>query len=63
MALQGVVIDERTLRRGSEAQREEWDAIIRALLSKAEALFEGEMTAGEQEFGWDGTDRLGRPAP
>lgn len=57
MALQGVVIDERTLRRGSEAQREEWDAIIRALLSKAGELFDAETTlhvsVTEQQFTLD----------
>ena len=54
MALQGVVIDERTLQRGSEAQHEEWDAIIRALLSRAGALFDGDTTlyvsVTEQQF-------------
>jgi len=37
MPLNAVVIDERTLQRGSEAQRIEWEANIRELLSKASA--------------------------
>jgi uncharacterized protein (UPF0262 family) len=35
MPLNAVVIDERTLQRGSEAQRIEWEANIRELLSNA----------------------------
>jgi uncharacterized protein (UPF0262 family) len=35
MPLSSVVIDERTLQRGSEAQHVEWEANIRELLSKA----------------------------
>ncbi len=44
MALKGVVIDERTRQRGSEAQQEEWDAIVRALLVKGGGLFEEDTT-------------------
>jgi uncharacterized protein (UPF0262 family) len=35
MPLETAALDERTLERGSEAQREEWDASIRELLSVA----------------------------
>jgi uncharacterized protein (UPF0262 family) len=35
MPLSSVVIDERTLQRGSEAQHVEWEANVRELLSKA----------------------------
>ena len=44
MPLHAVVIDERTSERGSEAQHVEWDANIRELLSKTEALVEGTAT-------------------
>lgn len=37
MPLNAVVIDERTLQRGSEAQHIEWEANIRELLSKAKS--------------------------
>jgi len=40
MALHAVHIDERTLQRGSEAQRVEWDAIVRELLSRAKSNIE-----------------------
>ena len=40
MPLNAVVIDERTLQRGSEAQHVEWDANIRELLSKAKCSVE-----------------------
>ena len=40
MALQAVHIDERTLQRGSEAQRVEWEAIVRELLSRAKSNIE-----------------------
>jgi uncharacterized protein (UPF0262 family) len=44
MPLNAVVIDERTLRRGSEAQHVEWDANIRELLSKAKCSVEDVAT-------------------
>jgi uncharacterized protein (UPF0262 family) len=44
MPLHAVVIGERTLARGSEAQRVEWDANIRELLSKARSHLEGVAT-------------------
>jgi len=54
MPLNAVVIDERTLERGSEAQHVEWDANIRELLSTAESCVEGAETlhvcATEQRF-------------
>ena len=54
MSLQAVVIDERTLQRGSEAQQFEWEAIVRALLSKAKVVFEEPTTlhvsVTEQQF-------------
>ncbi|MGB5266661.1 MAG: UPF0262 family protein [Polyangiales bacterium] len=40
MALHAVHIDERTLQRGSETQRVEWDAIVRELLSRAKSNIE-----------------------
>ncbi|MBW2209494.1 MAG: UPF0262 family protein [Deltaproteobacteria bacterium] len=40
MPLNAVVIDERTLQRGSEAQHVEWDANIREFLSKAQSSVE-----------------------
>lgn len=40
MALNAVLIDERTLQRGSEAQHTEWDAIVRELLSRAKSNIE-----------------------
>lgn len=40
MPLNAVVIDERTLQRGSEAQRVEWEALIRELLSSARSKLE-----------------------
>ena len=39
-----VVLDERTLQRGSEAQHVEWDANIRELLSKAQSRAEDVAT-------------------
>ncbi len=44
MPLAAVVIDERTSRRGSEAQHVEWDANIRELLSKAESRVQNVAT-------------------
>ena len=40
MALHAVHIDERTLQRGSEAQRVEWDALVRELLSRVKSNIE-----------------------
>ena len=40
MPVTAVVIDERTLRRGSEAQQIEWEANIREFLSKAKSRIE-----------------------
>lgn len=40
MALHSVHIDERTLQRGSEAQRVEWEAIVRELISRAKSNIE-----------------------
>ena len=54
MALNAVHIDERTLQRGSEAQRVEWDGIVRELLSKAKSNIEEaaslEVSVTEQGF-------------
>ena len=44
MPLNAVIIDERTLQRGSEAQQIEWDANIRELLSNAGSSVEGLAT-------------------
>jgi len=40
MALNAVLIDERTLQRGSEAQQVEWEAIVREFLSRAKSNVE-----------------------
>jgi uncharacterized protein (UPF0262 family) len=40
MPVDAVVIDERSLERGSEAQQLEWQALIRELLSKAKSRFD-----------------------
>lgn len=60
MPLAAVVIDERTLQRGSEAQHVEWDANIRELLSKAgsslEALATVYVSVTEQRFVLDFRD-------
>jgi uncharacterized protein (UPF0262 family) len=57
MPLNAVVLDERTLERGSEAQHVEWDANIRELLAKAETRVEETATlhlsVTEQQFGLD----------
>jgi len=53
MPLEGVVIDERTRSRGSEAQQVEWDANVRELISSAEALdepFTLQVSVTEQHF-------------
>ena len=44
MPLQSVLIDERTIQRGSEARRVEWEAIIRELLSRAKSRIEPSAT-------------------
>lgn len=57
MPLSAVVIDERTLQRGSEAQHVEWEAIVRELLSKAKSNLEDVATVHvgvtEQQFTLD----------
>ena len=57
MPLSAVVIDERTLQRGSEAQHVEWEAIVRELLSKAKSSVEDVATVRvgvtEQQFTLD----------
>jgi len=54
MPLAAVVIDERTLQRGSEAQHIDWEAGIRELLSKAKSSIEGatilHVSVTEQQF-------------
>ena len=55
MALDAVVIDERTLQRGSEAQQVEWQANVRELLSQAGSIAEQEaatlhLGVTEQQF-------------
>jgi uncharacterized protein (UPF0262 family) len=67
MPLDAVVIDERTLHRGSEAQLVDWEASIRELLSKAKSSIEGaailHVSATEQyfvlDFQTDEGDELG----
>lgn len=67
MALHSVQIDERTLQRGSEAQRVEWEAIVRELLSRAKSNIEEparlDVSVTEQgfeiEFHTDGQQELG----
>ena len=60
MPLNAVIIDERTLQRGSEAQQIEWDANIRELLSNAESSVEGlaavHVSLTEQRFVLDFRD-------
>ena len=60
MPLNAVIIDERTLQRGSEAQQIEWDANIRELLSSAEssvdALAAVHVSLTEQRFVLDFRD-------
>jgi uncharacterized protein (UPF0262 family) len=57
MPLNAVVIDERTLQRGSEAQHVEWEALIRELLSSARTKLEDVATlhvsVTEQGFALD----------
>jgi len=54
MPVNAVVIDERTLRRGSEAQHVDWEAGIRELLSKEKSSVEGpailHVSVTEQQF-------------
>ena len=60
MPLNAVIIDERTLQRGSEAQQIEWDANIRELLSHAESsvkdLATVDVSLTEQRFVLDFRD-------
>lgn len=54
MSLDAVVIDERTLSRGSDAQHVEWDANVRELLTKAKETIDYEailyISMTEQHF-------------
>jgi uncharacterized protein (UPF0262 family) len=54
MPLEAVVLDDRTLQRGSESQRTEWETSIRELLSKARCNIDAPATLfiewGEREF-------------
>ena len=55
MSLEAVVIDERTLGRGSEAQHVEWQAYVRELLSQAKSAVGDEaatlyVSVMEQQF-------------
>jgi uncharacterized protein (UPF0262 family) len=64
MPLDAVVIDEQTLHRGSEAQRIEWEANVRELLSKAGNCIEEvktlHLSVTEQGFVLDFRDDGGR---
>ena len=64
MPLNVVIIDERTLQRGSEAQHVEWDANIRELLSKAKSTVEEvaalHVSVTEQQFVLDFRSHEGR---
>ena len=64
MPLSAVVIDERTLQRGSEAQHVDWEANIRELLSKAKSSVEEAATmhvsVTEQRFVLDFRSAEGR---
>jgi len=57
MPLDTVLIDERSLQRGSEAQRDEWDTIVRELLSGAKSNIEPhtslQVSVTEQGFVMD----------
>ncbi len=59
MPLESAALDERTLQRGSEAQREEWDASIRELLSAASCQIDESaallLTVEEEHFVLDFT--------
>jgi uncharacterized protein (UPF0262 family) len=54
MPLEAVVLDDRTVQRGSEPQRAEWEANIRELLAKATCKLDTPATLfidhGEREF-------------
>ncbi len=64
MPLDVVIIDERTLQRGSEAQHVEWDANVRELLSKAKSTVEEvaalHVSVTEQQFVLDFRSHEGR---
>ena len=64
MPLNAVVIDERTLERGSEAQHIEWEAIIRELLQKPQSSVEEvgtlHVSVTEQRFVLDFRTNEGR---
>lgn len=64
MPLSAVVIDERTLQRGSEAQHVDWEANIRELLSKAKSSVEDAaimyVSVTEQRFVLDFLSAEGR---
>ena len=55
MALNAVLIDERTLQRGSEAQQVEWEAIVREFLSRAKSNVEeaASLHVGVTEQGFE----------
>lgn len=63
MSFDAVVLDERTLSRGSEAQRVDWEASIRELLAKSQGV--GDFDAAlhiavtEQHFAIDAVDSNG----
>ena len=64
MPLSAVVIDERTVQRGSEAQHVDWEANIRELLSKAKSSVEDaaimHVSVTEQRFVLDFLSDEGR---
>jgi uncharacterized protein (UPF0262 family) len=64
MPLSAVVVDERTLQRGSEAQHVDWEANIRELLSKAKSSVEDaavmHVSVTEQRFVLDFRSAEGR---
>ena len=64
MPLSAVVIDERTLQRGSEAQHVDWEANMRELLSKAKSSVEDaaimHVSVTEQRFVLDFRSAEGR---
>ena len=65
MPLVGVTLDERTLARGSDAQRTEWEATIRELLGGAVCNIDGAATvrieAAEEHFDLELVEEGGGP--
>lgn len=65
MPLTAIVIDDRTLQRGSEAQHTEWEANVRELLAKAKGCFDQpaslHVSVTEQGFSLEFRTESGEP--